>query len=159
MITTVTKDNAERKGFSPLLREVKTGSQGRNPREMLLSGLLSQACSVDFLIQSRPSYLGMVLPTVALGPSPSIINQENVPTDMSRGQSDGSNFSVEILSSQEHLGLCQVGNNQDRYQHPYIKLGMAESTLNPSTEGGMGTGGLLGLAGWPPNQAEEQEAR
>lgn len=157
MITTVTKGNAERKGlitpfrFSPLLREVKTGSQGRNPREMLLSGLLSQACSVDFLIQPRPSYLGMVVPTVALGPSPSIINQENIPTDMSRGQSDGGNFSVEIfLSSQEHLGLCQVDNNQDRYQHPYVKLGKAESTLNPSTEGEMGAGGLLGLAGWPP---------
>lgn len=117
MITTVTKGNAERKGFSPLLREVKTGSQGRNPREMLLSGLLSQACSVDFLIQPRPSYVGMVLPTVALGASPSIINQKNVPTDMSRGQFDGGNFSVEILSSQEHLGVCQVDNNQDRYQH------------------------------------------
>ena len=34
---------------------------------------------------------------------------------------------------------------------------MAESALNPSTEGRLGTGDLLGLAGWPPRLAEERK--
>lgn len=41
-----------------------------------------------------------------LGPSSLINNQENVPTDMPTGQSDGGNSSVEAFSPKE----CQIDN-------------------------------------------------
>ena len=46
--------------------------------------------------------------------SKSIIEQENVLTNLPTSQSNGNSFSVDIPSFQIHLGLCQVDKNSIR---------------------------------------------
>lgn len=82
------------------LKETKVKTQDRSLRQelkMLFTCLFLMACSAIFLIQCLPrggiAHGGLGSPTL-------IIKLENVHTDMATGQSYGSVFSVELLSSQ-----------------------------------------------------------
>lgn len=82
-----------------LLREVRTWTEGRNQsrshRGMLLTGLLSVACSLCFFPinqvhqpRSGAAYSGLDLP-------PSVSNQESSSTDIPAGQCDGGSSFIE----------------------------------------------------------------
>lgn len=60
--------------------QVETLAAGTEHGGMLLSGMLSWACSATFFIQPRPTCLGMTLPTVRVGPPLSVSNEESAPS-------------------------------------------------------------------------------
>lgn len=66
-----------------------------------MEGACLLACSPYFaqllFIYIKPTYPGVSLPTVARITFTSVINQENIPASLLRGQSDGGFFSVEDL--------------------------------------------------------------
>lgn len=70
-------------GNSPLLRRSKIGAEA-NHRITLLTGLLPMAYFACFLIQHNIVYQVVTVPTVGLGLTITIINQEN-DTDSSIG--------------------------------------------------------------------------
>lgn len=87
---------------------------------MFLTGWLPLVGSVLFLIPLR--YIVIPLPRSGtthngLNPPTIMINQENAPIDLPTRQSDGSNSSVEISSSQVTL-VCQVEKNQHNCSAP-----------------------------------------
>lgn len=88
-------------GHNPYLGDVRPGTQGRNWSRN--HGLLLMADSACSVMQTRTTCLEVALPTVdwALPISPiPIINQENVPIDLSTDQSYGGIFSREVSSAQ-----------------------------------------------------------
>ena len=56
-----------------------------------------------------------------LGPLTSIISQENAPPDMPECQCDMENSSIEVLSSQVTVGLCQVDSWKEIW-HPHAHV-------------------------------------
>ena len=60
------------------------------------------ARSACFFIQKRQPAEGGTF-DISLGPSTSTLNQENIPTDITMGQSDGGIFSIKGPSSQINL--------------------------------------------------------
>lgn len=114
----MTKSNWEGKGlFQPPLpynslssKEVRAGtwSQEMKQRPWRNIALLSMACSTYFFTHPG-NYLRRDSTTHScLDPSTSIINQENITTDLYTGQSYQSIFSLKVPHSQIGLGSCQV---------------------------------------------------
>jgi hypothetical protein len=62
----------------------------RRPEGMLLTGLLSMACSACFLVLLNTIYLGVAVLTKSI--------QENGPTDLPADQSDRHICSIEVAS-------------------------------------------------------------
>lgn len=126
MINTMSKRNLGRKGLisNYNLQSFVKGTQGRegpggrnwsrHHGEMLLTGLVFLDFSACILILSR-TFPGMAacsaLPT-EMDPPISVSYQDNFPTDLSIGQSDGETFSMKISFPQIGLGLCPVNKNQ-----------------------------------------------
>lgn len=54
--------------------------------------------------------------------------QENAPTDLPTDQSDRSNFSVEVSSS-NHTTLCQADKTIHHTSVPYLPLSLAEELI------------------------------
>lgn len=85
-------------------KKPEAGTEAETKEEgCLLSGLLLRACSTYFLMRLRATCPRMALPTQLPDPSKTILDGENVPKVLPTGQSDGSNSSTEVLSSQMNL--------------------------------------------------------
>lgn len=106
---------------SPSLREARAGTQGRNwgrsHRRMLLTGLISMACSTWFLNQPRINSPGGGTAHSGLASPTPIINQETVPTKLHPGYSAGGICSAEVLSSQVMQANLHQGDKKPTRAH------------------------------------------
>lgn len=116
MLNTMTKPTLRRKDISVYsLQFILEGSLGRNFQMKNLEQNLQRKVAhrlglsvkfSSFPALPRPTCLGESTAHSGLGPSPSILNQENTPQIWGTRQSDGDSSSTEGPSSQ----VCQINN-------------------------------------------------
>jgi len=90
-------------GFIPSSREVRARTEEEPTEQLLGFSCHDLLIFLPHTAQIHPSRRGTI--HNELGPPTSIINQGDVPTDMSTGQSDGANSSVEVPTSQVILDV------------------------------------------------------
>lgn len=98
-------------GFFSLYFPILKGSQGRKSRQQHGGRTGRRDCGNVLLTGLFSTWLRNHLPrcpTSSLSPPTSIISEENIPTDLRRGSSEGSIFSTEVPFSQVTLACINI---------------------------------------------------